>query len=123
MASIVKTDIKTLFLRMTGLGSGNTYDELVDMAYEKICSLAGDRRLSVDEADRCEYAAAADAAYAYCLERSARDELVMTEQGGVRRISSDRERISEAKLRRDTAFSQLAGVIRDEGFIFRAIKG
>lgn len=123
MANIVKADIKALFLRMTGLGEVNTYDGLVDMAYAKICSLARDRELTSDEADGCEYAAAADAAYAYCLEQAPKDELVMTEQGNVRRISSDKGRIAEAKLRRDTAFAQLAGVIRDEDFIFRAIEG
>jgi hypothetical protein len=123
MASIVKADIKALFLRMTGLGATTAYDGLVDMAYAKICSLAEGRELTSDEADGCEYAAAADAAYAYILENASKDELVMTEQGAVRRISSDTERIADAKLRRDTAFSQLAGVIRDEGFIFMAIKG
>lgn len=123
MAEIKKENIKNRFQRMTGLGSLTSFSDLFDMAYAKLCALAGDRELSADEAAMCEYAAAADAAYAYTLEEAAKYELMFTEQGGARRRHADDDSVAAAKQRRDNAFAQLSGIIGDADFIFRAIEG
>lgn len=120
MATIDRENIKALFARMTSAEAADKYADLAAAAYLKLSALVNDRTLDDRQAAACEYAAAADAAYRYFCESALREELFMSEQGAVRRDIGGDKAVQAARTLRDSAFAQLAGVIKDRSFIFAA---
>ena len=118
MATIDRENIKALFARMTSAEAADKYADLAAAAYLRISGLAGAAPLDGRQAAACEYAAAADAAYRYFCEEAVREELYMSELGSVRRDTPSDRRTKAARALRDGAFAGLAGIIRDEDFVF-----
>lgn len=118
MATIDRENIKALFARMTSAEAADKYQDLAAAAYLRLSALTAPAALDERQAAACEYAAAADAAYRYFCEEAVREELYMSELGQVRRDTPSERALKAAKTLRDSAFSLLAGIVRDEAFVF-----
>ena len=123
MAEISFERIKTIFLRIAGESETDDYDDLIARAEAKIISLLSDDDPDEDTVSRCEYAAAAEAAYEHACELCASEQLVMSESGAVRRGSPQSSTVAAAARLRDHAFAELADVVGDRGFVFNTVGG
>ena len=123
MATINTTHVYQMFARICGLADGSEHTDLVTKAVIKI-----DRMLTVDELDStqavfCEYAAACEAAYEYALEQASCEDLVMSEQGKIRKRAADRTSVKSADELRKHALADIADIVEPGGFVFEAMEG
>ncbi|MBR1392978.1 MAG: hypothetical protein IJ561_03995 [Ruminococcus sp.] len=121
MADISQNKIRLLFFRMIGESSSDTYNDLIARSTNLLTELTAGVSLTDKQAEDCNYAAAANAAYEWAVELAAKEQLVMTESGGVRRGSTSAERLRAAAELRDHAFSAAAGAIKDTRFTFETV--
>lgn len=121
MAQINQNKIRSLFFRMIDEENSDTYNDLLARSTNLLIELTQGMILSDKQGEDCNYAAAANAAYEWAVEQAAKEQLVMTESGGVRRGSSSQQRLNAAAQLRDHAFSAAASAIMDTGFTFDAV--
>ena len=118
MAQMTYDNVKTLFLRITGLDSEDfEYEDLItsgiDFIQQRLC-------VQLDEvsAAKCEYAACAAAVYDYVLESSMRLKVMLSESGAAYSETAHEKGIAAARKLRSSAFADLKGLVRDDDFVF-----
>ncbi len=119
MAELNLENIKALFCRITATEQEDfQYNDLIDNAVEKICSLITDDEITDDIASKCEYAVAAQAVYDYTMEKTLCDRVVLTENGGAYRGTKTESDVRSALAFKNATLAELHGHIRDENFLF-----
>lgn len=123
MVKISNDNVRTLFLRITGLDTEDfAYDDLIQAEIgfieERLCT-------ELDEASvsRCEYAACAAAVYDYVLESSMKLKVILSENGAAYGETGSEACLRAAAELKSSAFAALTGLIRDDGFVFSGTEG
>ena len=122
MASMDVTHVSEMFARICGLASGSAHTDLISRAIIKIQKTLVVTELTSAQAISCEYAAACEAAYEYALEEASCEDLVMSEQGKIRKKAADPASVKAADELRKHAFAELAGIAKLGGFVFETVE-
>lgn len=121
MASINVEHVADLFARICGLSGASAHTDLVSRAVIKIQKALTVDELTSAQAVSCEYAAACEAAYEYALEQASCEDLVMSENGMIRKGAADPKSVKSADELRRHAFAELSGIAKLGGFVFEAV--
>ncbi|MBR4555257.1 MAG: hypothetical protein IKO27_06635 [Ruminococcus sp.] len=123
MASIDTSNVLTLFGRISGIGADEAYSEMCSRAAEKIEGMLTAETLTPEQAGRCEYAAACEAAYEYALETASGSALCMSESGAVKAGSGSIQSVHSAEMLRKHALAEISDLIEYGELVFITAEG
>ncbi len=119
MATLSRDNVKSLFLRITDTeSSGFAYQDLIDKACAGLESSLRENVSASSDIKRCEYAAAAEAAFDYTLESILKDCDIATESGSVKLGSRSPDVVKAAQALKEKAYDLIADLLRDDSFVF-----
>lgn len=80
-------------------------------------------KVAEEDCPRCEYAAACMAMYDFVCKEAARDKIIVTAEGKASSSEDLAGKIPAAERLKNSALESLAGILKDEDFLFETVGG